>query len=75
MADYYDIFVRNAFGNYYDVLREVTLHPVMGRYLSHIGNQKARPEINQYPDENYARSAATVHHRFVGIESRRHQPT
>ena len=55
MTDYYDIFVRNAFGNYYDVLREVTFHPVMGRYLSHVGNQKARPEINQYPDENYAR--------------------
>ncbi|NOS70458.1 MAG: DUF1800 family protein [Verrucomicrobia bacterium] len=55
VADYYDIFVRNAFGNYSDVLREVTFHPVMGRYLSHIGNQKARPEINQYPDENYAR--------------------
>ncbi len=55
VSDYYDIFVRNAFGNYSDVLREVTFHPVMGRYLSHIGNQKARPEINQYPDENYAR--------------------
>lgn len=55
MADFYDIFVRNAFGNYLEVLREVTLHPVMGRYLSHVGNQKARPEINQYPDENYAR--------------------
>ncbi len=55
MTDYYDIFVRNAFGNYADVLREVTFHPVMGRYLSHVGNQKARPEINQYPDENYAR--------------------
>ena len=55
VADYYDIFVRNAFGNYYDVLREVAFHPVMGRYLSHIGNQKARPEINQYPDENFAR--------------------
>ena len=55
VSDYYDIFVRNAFGNYSDVLREVTFHPVMGRYLSHIGNQKARPEINQYPDENFAR--------------------
>lgn len=55
MADYYDIFVRHAFGSYRDILTEVTLHPVMGRYLSHIGNQKARPEINQYPDENYAR--------------------
>jgi uncharacterized protein (DUF1800 family) len=55
MANYYDIFVKNAFGNYEDILRAVTLHPLMGRYLSHIGNQKARPEINQYPDENYAR--------------------
>ncbi|MCW5558177.1 MAG: DUF1800 family protein, partial [Verrucomicrobiae bacterium] len=43
IASYQDIFVRNAFGNYYDVLREVTFHPVMGRYLSHVGNQKAIP--------------------------------
>ena len=55
MADYYDIFVKRAFGNYYDVLMDVTLHPCMGRYLSHVGNQKADPSINQYPDENYAR--------------------
>lgn len=55
MASFYDIFVKNAFGNYYDVLWNVTLHPCMGRYLSHVGNQKAKPEINQYPDENYAR--------------------
>jgi len=41
MMEFYDIFVRNAFGNYYDVLREVSFHPVMGVYLSHIGNQKA----------------------------------
>ncbi len=55
MAGYYDIFVKHAFGNYHDILREVTLNPMMGRYLSHIGNQKARPEINQFPDENFAR--------------------
>jgi uncharacterized protein (DUF1800 family) len=55
MTDYQDIFVRNAFGNYRDILGKVSFHPVMGRYLSHLGNQKARPEINQYPDENYAR--------------------
>lgn len=55
MADFYDLFVRNAFGNYEDVLMEVTMHPVMGRYLSHVGNQKADPSINRYPDENYAR--------------------
>jgi uncharacterized protein (DUF1800 family) len=55
MASFYDVFVKNAFGNYYDVLWNVTLHPCMGRYLSHVGNQKAKPEINQYPDENFAR--------------------
>jgi len=55
MANYYDIFVRHAFGNYRDILGEVTLHPMMGRYLSHVGNQKADPSINRYPDENYAR--------------------
>ena len=55
MADYYDLFVEHAFGNYHDVLMNVALHPMMGRYLSHVGNQKAIPEINQYPDENFAR--------------------
>lgn len=55
MMDYYDIFVRHAFGNFADVLSEVTWHPVMGRYLSHLGNQRARPDINQFPDENFAR--------------------
>ncbi len=55
MADYYDIFVKRAFGNYNDVLNDVALHPCMGRYLSHVGNQKANPAINQYPDENFSR--------------------
>ena len=55
VADYYDLFIRHAFGNYRDLLGDVSRHPGMGRYLSHVGNQKARPEINQFPDENYAR--------------------
>jgi uncharacterized protein (DUF1800 family) len=55
VANYYDILIRNAFGNYRDILGEVTLHPCMGRYLSHIGNQKADPAIPRYPDENFAR--------------------
>lgn len=55
LSNYYDIFVRNAFGNYNDILQEVTRHPCMGQYLSHAGNRKADPAINRYPDENYAR--------------------
>jgi len=55
MAAYYDILVRNAFGNYRDMLTEVTLNPSMGFYLSHINNPKTFPELNIRPDENYAR--------------------
>ncbi|MES2474405.1 MAG: DUF1800 family protein [Verrucomicrobiota bacterium] len=55
MACYYDCLVRNALGNYRDLLREITFHPAMGWYLSHAGNQKADPSIPRYPDENYAR--------------------
>ncbi len=55
ISSYYDILVRNAFGNYRTLLGEVTLHPTMGRYLSHAGNEKADPAANRFPDENYAR--------------------
>lgn len=55
LANYYDILIRNAFGNYKDILREVTLNPSMGFYLSHINNPKSFPALNIRPDENYAR--------------------
>ena len=53
-STYYDIFVANAFGNYRDILREVSASPLMGRYLTFIGN-KAHAETGKFPDENYAR--------------------
>ncbi len=55
VASYYDIFIQNGFGNYKDILMDVTLHPVMGKYLSHLNNPKSTPEENIFPDENYAR--------------------
>ncbi|MBI3867300.1 MAG: DUF1800 domain-containing protein [Verrucomicrobia bacterium] len=55
MANYYDLMVRHAFGNYRDLLRDVALHPAMGIYLSHLGNRKADPVKKIYPDENFAR--------------------
>lgn len=55
VASFYDIMSRNAFGNYRDLLREVSLHPCMGFYLSHLNNPKTDPENNTRPDENYAR--------------------
>lgn len=50
---YYDIFVRNAFGNYRDILEEVTYSPHMAYYLTYEKNQKEENGI--FPDENYAR--------------------
>jgi len=55
MANYYDMLVGHALGNYGDLLLGVAMHPAMGWYLSHAGNQKADPSIPRYPDENFAR--------------------
>lgn len=55
LTSYYDILLNNAFGNYRNLMEEITLNPVMGDYLSMKGNQKANPEKNILPDENYAR--------------------
>ncbi|MBO9662343.1 DUF1800 family protein [Dokdonella sp.] len=55
LASYYDRLAEDAFGNYRDLLEDVTLHPTMGVYLSMIGNRKADAELNIRPDENYAR--------------------
>ncbi len=52
---YYDILTSNAFGNYEDLLLAISLHPMMGGYLSHYNNPKNIPEQNIHPDENYAR--------------------
>jgi uncharacterized protein (DUF1800 family) len=55
LSDYYDILLQNAFGNYRDILQEITYHASMGVYLTFLNNPKTDEEENQYPDENYAR--------------------
>ena len=55
MVNYYDMLLGHAFGNYRDLLRDVSLHPCMGLYLSHLGNRRPNPAANVFPDENYAR--------------------
>jgi hypothetical protein len=53
---YYDIFVRHAFGNYRDVLKEVSFSPMMGDYLSYRGSRAFQYQNKEvFPDENYAR--------------------
>lgn len=57
VVDYYDMLIDNAFGNYRDTLEDVTRHPVMGIFLSHLGNRKADEAAGTFPDENFARES------------------
>ena len=54
-ANYQDILIRNAFGNYRDLLEEVTYSSAMGEWLTYRGNRKGDPRRGRMPDENYAR--------------------
>jgi CheY-like chemotaxis protein len=54
-ASYYDMLGTNAFANFRTLLQAVTLHPMMGVYLTDIANQKENLVTGQHPDENYAR--------------------
>lgn len=54
-VNWYDILVRNSFGNFRDLLGEVTYSPKMGDYLTYFNNRKASDDGKQLPDENYAR--------------------
>ena len=55
LAYYDDILAKNAFGNFRDLLNEVTLSPAMGIFLSHQGNKKYMSNTKTHPDENFAR--------------------
>jgi uncharacterized protein (DUF1800 family) len=53
LAYYWDTLELNAFGNYRDLLEQISKSPAMGTYLTFRGNRKASG--NSLPDENYAR--------------------
>lgn len=55
LSSYFDILLHHSFGNFKDLLLEVSLSTSMGIYLSHFNNPKAIPSENIQPDENYAR--------------------
>lgn len=52
---FYDILLEHSFGNFKDLLLDVTLNPMMGKYLTYFNSPKSNPALNQFPDENYAR--------------------
>ncbi len=52
-ASYYDMLGNDAFGNFRQLLQDVTLSPMMGQFLNMLGNDKGNATTD--PDENYAR--------------------
>ena len=55
LPDYYDTLLEGATGNFRDLLYDISMHPSMGVYLSHVNNRKADEANNTFPDENFAR--------------------
>ena len=55
IAHYVDLLERHAFGNFRDLLQDVTLSAAMGTYLNMHGNRKEDTRTGRVPDENYAR--------------------
>ncbi len=55
MSSYMDMLNKNAFGNYRQLLEDVTLHPAMGYYLNMLNSEKDDPDTGARPNENYAR--------------------
>ncbi len=55
LSSYYDTLVGDSFGNFRQLLEDVTLHPTMGEYLNLRGNDKPDPARGLLPNENFAR--------------------
>jgi len=52
---FHDILVRNAFGDYRNIISEVSYSRMMADYLTYHDNRAKLLSSDSYPDENYAR--------------------
>ncbi|HEY2351019.1 MAG TPA: DUF1800 family protein [Candidatus Acidoferrum sp.] len=52
-SNYMTALTRDGLGNYYNVMKDVTLTPAMGHWLDMVNNDK--PGTGQHANENYAR--------------------
>ncbi len=55
MIPYQNMLLADSFGNFRQIMEDVTLSPAMGRYLDMANNGKANSTINAVANENYAR--------------------
>jgi hypothetical protein len=61
----YDIMIRHCFGNYFDILKEMTFSPKMGEQFSFVESSSTRIAWDTsgemvFPDENYAREVRFI---------------
>ena len=66
MTMWQNMFLKDAFGNFYDLLKDVTLSPVMGNYLDMVNNDKPNPATGTSANENYAREVLQLF--SIGLE-------
>ena len=58
LSYYYDLLLKHAFGNYGDLLYDVSLSPTMATFLTYANNEKEHTTtdgVKVLPDENYGR--------------------
>jgi hypothetical protein len=67
----YDIMIRHCFGNYFDILKEMTYSPKTGEQFSFVDSASTRIAWDTsgemvFPDENYAREVRFIIHNTFG---------
>ena len=55
LADYQNVLLNDALGNYRTLLQHVTLNPAMGHYLDMANSDETNPQNGTVPNQNYAR--------------------
>jgi uncharacterized protein (DUF1800 family) len=55
LADFQNLLLNDALGNYRTLLQDVTLSPVMGHYLDMANSAATNPQNGTVPNQNYAR--------------------
>jgi uncharacterized protein (DUF1800 family) len=55
LANYQNLLLNDALGNYRTLLQDVTLSPTMGHYLDMANSDKTNPQNGTVPNQNYAR--------------------
>src|SRR5271156_2027955 len=55
LADFQNILLNDALGNYRTLLQDVTMSPTMGHYLDMANSDMTNPQNGTVPNQNYAR--------------------